>query len=78
MTKEELRKSLDFVNEERERLQKENELYKTSLDESQEIVSNYKQRKEAAIKYIVKSSHSDWVVFGRTVLLTILRGEDND
>lgn len=69
MTKEELRKSLDFVNEEIERLQKEN-------DELQ-------QRIEKAIDYIEKHETFSYdencnIIGGYEIndLLNILRGKD--
>lgn len=89
MTKEELRKSLDFVNEERERLQKENELYKTSLDESQEVVLDYKNKIEKAIK-LIKDNYlyyedrlEDSIVKERykkyiQILLNILNGRSDE
>ena len=41
MTKEELEKSLNFVNEERERLQRENDDLRDSINDYQEAVGDY-------------------------------------
>ncbi len=46
MTKEELRKSLDFVNEERERLQKELERKDNIINELKKIIDYYGTDKE--------------------------------
>lgn len=57
MTKEELRKSLDFVNEERERLQRENEDLRGAIADYQEAVGDYQDeivRKDNIINNITK------------------------
>ena len=64
MTKEELRKSLDFVCEERERLHNEKEELQLRIDK--------------AIEYIKENSNAFGVIetIHNGVLLNILRGED--
>ena len=52
MTKEELRKSLEFVCEERERLQENNEAMQIEMARTWKIADDYKTRIEKAIEYI--------------------------
>lgn len=52
------------------------ELYKTSLDESQEILLDYKTRIDKAIEYINNGSYFDGSSMCKNDLLNILRGED--
>jgi len=66
MTKEELRKSLDFVNEERERLQRENEDLKSAIADYQEAVGDYQdelERKENNWKKLKKHIGEEWYCY---------------
>ena len=68
-----------------------NEMYYNYLeqDEAKELIdyitnlqqelTKYKERCEKAIEYVKQLEHSDWVSFGRTILLEILQDkEDKD
>ena len=54
------------------------ELYKTSLDEGQEVVSDYKARIDKAIEYIEENYFTPTIndIDKKYYLLNILRGED--
>ena len=75
MTKDELRKSLDFVNEERDKLQKWVYYYKDHVIEQNKRINK-------AIEYIEKNEISCYytengkIISVSQELLNILRGED--
>ena len=49
-----------------------------SLEILQQENTNLKERIDKAIAYIEKLEHSDWITFGRKILLEILKGEQKN
>lgn len=81
MTKEELRKSLDFVNEERDKLQKWVDYYKDHVIEQNKRINKAieyieKHRKVYKLGVNQETDEFDYISTSPQVLLNILRGED--
>ena len=57
-------------------------LTKENYDRQQKDIEleliDYKSRNEKAIEYIKQLEHSDWITFGRKILLDILNGDSNE
>lgn len=72
MTKEELRKSLDFVCEERERLQ-------VRIDKAIEYIKRHSRQEEMWFDNKKGELHQDIIIICKTDdLLNILEGKEND
>ena len=49
----------------------------TPIDKLQQELTKYKERCEKAVEYIKQLEHSDWITFGRKILLEILQDKEN-
>ena len=59
-------------------LQEENERLKLEKETIKRWYNLCKSRNEKAIEYIKQLEHSDWITFGRKILLEILNGGDEE